>query len=456
MARNKSTLASTPIRNLARLVTVSRSNYLRRVGDEGFNLALKEASVDRLLPLSRKQVEKIAEKIAEKEGKLSDNLPFTASDLVNLENGRSILNSEKLFWVLRGVGFSAEQARRILSLYNSTESDSHGSGQNPNIIHSKDRDVLAGSYGDFAYQRMYNVDADHIAPWVSCVLSDKGGFNEDEIFFRIDKNKSVELTEELEEFASKKRNEWAEARAANRRAPFNGPTLALENYFVDSTQEENSGERNVIRLNLIKSDYANNVAAKNSPEAEEVKWRHLSSLAPGGEFQPLACLASGIGIAVNVFCEGGRRAVLGQRSNLETFRSSEFDVAVVEGIRPDFNHYGETEDAKFISVHDAMWRGLEEELGLQEDSAGVLEASIFEFGCDLKFYQWNFLASVTLDLSFEEIERRWQRAKSRRENNFITAIEAERAPALEFVTHNPMWACGVACLLEAIRIKQNK
>jgi len=419
-----------------------------------FSSALKSANVDRLKPLTRKQVETIAENIFSEEGGDSGNLPFSVNDLTNFENGRSALSPDRLFWVLRGVGFSNEEARRILFLYSSTTSDSLGPGPNPNIIHTHDRELLVGSYGDLAYQRMYTVSSDYIAPWVNCAIADQGGFREDEIFFRIDKKRKLKLPPELDEVATQKKREWAEARAANRKAPFNGPTLALESYFVDSTEDENSGERNIIRLDLIQSEYANNVAAKNSPEAEQMKWEHLNKYGSLAEFPPLPFLASGIGVAINVFCEGGKEVILGQRSNLETFRPMEFDVAVVEGIRPDFNHYGETEDAKFINVHEAILRGLEEELGLRNNSDAFSDVSIFEFGCDLKFYQWNFLASVTLDMTFEEVERRWQRAKSRRENNFITSIEAIEEKALEFVTRNPMWACGVACLLESIRLKE--
>ncbi len=467
MARSaQSAPISRPLRSLARLVAVSKMDYMTRVADSSvFSDALLKNNVSQHKSLTRKQIVDIAFYIFATENPKKEDAPFSENDLSSFENGRSSLKaSDKLFWILRGLGFTREKAERILFLYghNPVRRVHEGRPENQNLLCTDDRFLQIANYGSLVHEDLYFVykdreqEREYETPWVTCAIADRGGFQENEIFFRVDNTQEVDLPASLRKASEKRQKEWAEARKANRRAPHNGPTLALADYFVDSTEPEGSGERNVLRLNLLKSVYANNVAAKSSPEAEELKWEHLKNTWSHTEFQPVPYLASGVGIAINVFCDGGERIVLGQRSNLEAFRPSEFDIAVVEGIRPDFNVYDESEEASYIDVHGALWRGLQEELGLTDEDRemSVKDLTIFEFGCDLKFYQWNFMASVTLDLSFDEILLRWKRAKSRRENNFLTSIPANREEAIKFVRQNQMWACGVACLLESIRVHE--
>lgn len=78
---------------------------------------------------------------------------------------------------------------------------------------------------------------------------------------------------------------------------------------------------------------------------------------------------------------------------------------------------------------------------------------VFELGCDLEYYQWNFLASVTLDLSFEEIQRAWQRAKDRKENEGLYLIPNTREGVLDCVQTRAIWSCGAACLVRSFELR---
>lgn len=450
---------TTSIRNFARFVSISRSNYSKRlVENSEFRTALRKADVvsnndkNQYPTLTRSQVVTIASKLMTEDGEI---VTFTQTDLANFEHGKTSLTLSKQYSILRGLGFDSSEANRILDLF-LMRSGKPDQQINPSLYLKTDRELLIGLYGDHVAEKSFRVGEKFICPWVTVASADSGGFvksvNGDEIAFKVDEKSQFEIPKAIKAVAESNKKKWAADRAANLRAPHNGPTLALTDYFVDSTEEEGSGERNVIRLNLAKSEYALNVAAKNSPDAEILKYDILSKISITDEFQPVPWLASGVGIAVNIFCEGGDKVVVGHRSNLETFRSSEYDVAVVEGIQGGFNR--KPDHPEYVDIHEELWRGLDEELGLGGDRSNADDIEIFAFGCDLKYYQWNFLATVTFDLSLDEIKARWDLAKHRRENHFLSAIDANTAAVLSFIEDTPIWSCGVACMLESIRRKE--
>lgn len=164
--------------------------------------------------------------------------------------------------------------------------------------------------------------------------------------------------------------------------------------------------------------------------------------------KPVDYLASGVGICINLICNEGRSMVVGRRGNDETFRKGEYDIAVVEGIRPTSNIINGR-----IDIVGVAKRALIEELGLDrvapnEDLDAVIERlCIFELGCDLEYYQWNFLAFAKVNLTFDEIYSGWQKAMDRKENQTILAIDFNNSSVLDFISTQRIWSSGAACAL---------
>lgn len=204
-------------------------------------------------------------------------------------------------------------------------------------------------------------------------------------------------------------------------------------------------ERQSIILHFNKSRYRYNVISKQEAGAP-FRWIELQKAKH--PLRPKAFLASGVGVCINVICNDRKSIVIGQRSNDETFRKGEYDVAVVEGIRPT----GDIIDGA-INFHSVVHRALSEEIGLNKVQpersieSMIRRLEIFEIGCDIEFYQWNLLAFADLDLSFDEIYRAWQKAKDRKENQTLRPIPFSREDVLELCATVPIWSSGMACAI---------
>jgi hypothetical protein len=148
-----------------------------------------------------------------------------------------------------------------------------------------------------------------------------------------------------------------------------------------------------------------------------------------------------VGVAVVVFCSGGSEIVVCRRSDLERFRSREFDVSVVEGINPVKDCSDEASNRIFI--HEVVKRAVNAELGFEPDKSSI---HVVGFGVDLEFYQWNFLSFVESKLSFEEIELAWQSAEEKFETIELIRIPATPAEAAKFAAENLVWSSGLAAL----------
>ena len=72
---------------------------------------------------------------------------------------------------------------------------------------------------------------------------------------------------------------------------------------------------------------------------------------------------------------------------------------------------------------------------------------IFELGCDLEYYQWNFLAFAVVDASFDEIFQAWLKAKDRKESQTLRRCDYNKDAVLDLVQRVPFWSSGMACAL---------
>ena len=221
---------------------------------------------------------------------------------------------------------------------------------------------------------------------------------------------------------------------------FDGPTFCLSRYRL--THSEDGHEKKGIEVFFSKSRYANNVTAKSTSAINLRKkalreFQHLD--------QPIEWLASGVGVAVVVFCDDGTHFVTCQRSDTERFRSREFDISVVEGINPVKDRHPEKTDRVYI--HDAVKRAVHAELGFKPEDD---EINVIGFGVDLEYYQWNFIAYVESSLSFQEIELAWQTADEKFETMALSYVSATPEDAAEFAAVNPVWSSGLAALYTSL------
>lgn len=225
---------------------------------------------------------------------------------------------------------------------------------------------------------------------------------------------------------------------------FDGPSFCLSHYSINHTADGH--EEKSVSVEFLRSRYANNVTAK-SGTASTLRKKALQSF----EFldQPIEWLASGVGVAVVVFCDAGERIIICRRSDRERFRSRQFDVSVVEGINPIKDIRSESET---VYVYDAVRRGVEAELGFEVRAEQV---KVIGFGLDLEYYQWNFIAYVETDLSFSEIEMYWQGAEEKFETMELSSVSSSPKAAAKFAASNPIWSCGLAALYFSL-LKRNE
>lgn len=388
-----------------------------------------------------------------------DYRPILEADVANLEQGKSSLSREKLYWVLRGVLLSDEEAKFVLDNDNFIHGIDALANRNGHIFEEAVNDgsiqqslLLAGEYGLGIQHCMRFPLAEkwYRTAWLSAELGTGGRFEPSELYLRIDDvpvKPPLQMTKDANALVA----EWETRRRGGFNAPTNNPTLFLRkltSYLGTDDQERN----NVTGL-FSRSSYANNVIAKGEKGALE-RWSALQKL----EFppEPVDYLASGVGLAICVFCDSGEKVVLGQRSMRETFRKGEYDIAVVEGIRPTAN----VNSDNVIDLYGVLERAMDEELGTDRCQTEfgrplkdfILDAAIFEIGVDLKYYQWNFMAYVVTSLSFHQIEQLWLRAKDRKENQRLTSIPATETDVRKFVVEHNIWSCGCACLLNSLEL----
>ncbi|MGJ5208618.1 helix-turn-helix domain-containing protein [Bradyrhizobium sp. HKCCYLR20261] len=361
-------------------------------------------------------------------------------------------SQEALRAILTAYGLSAEEVNAVVEDPNLTSM----LGANPHLMAAwRMRNLALGEFGPTITEAL-RVD-DFVSTWIEMEKAASGGFRDGEIVVIVD-HSIVEPPEDFEKLAKAAADQNAQKIAEGIRGWTDNPTFCLLSvnepqdgdqldYAIRSITSEigaDAEERPQITLRLQHSWYRYNVIAKQAAGAAH-RWRALQEATI--PLKPEPYLASGIGVCINVICDGGRSIVIGQRSFDETFRKGELDIAVVEGIRPSAEGAGST------TITDAAYRALSEELGVNKK---ILKRSIdeivkrlviFEFGCDLEYYQFNFLAFAEVDLDFETLFHAWQKAKDRKENQTLHRIAFDEAEVRDFATKNPIWSSGIACAL---------
>lgn len=420
-----------PPSRIGRLLVALRESVGRRVLDSNADPAfLKKVQTLKHAGISRKEA---VNWVAEITG-----YQINEEDIRRVEVGNQIKSPEKILkWLLISYGLTSEEVSEVISDANL---NSIG-GSNPHLLAAwRMRNLAFGEFGPTIHEALRV--GDYVSTWVESEKASSGGFSTKEILTHIEAEEAEKppLFEKLANDALAQ-NELRKQKGI--RGWSDNKTLCLA--AITDHMADDEEERRSISLHFQQSHYRYNVIAKQEAGAE-FRWRALQeSRFP---IQPVSYLASGVGICINVICDGGTSIVIGQRSNDETFRKGEFDIAVVEGIRPSVDVI----DGK-INITSVAHRALSEELGLnkavKEKNIGDLieRLVIFEFGCDLEFYQWNFLAFAEVNLDFETIYAAWQKAKDRKENQTLRKIPFDRNEIERFMQERAIWSAGMACTL---------
>lgn len=363
-----------------------------------------------------------------------------AADIRRFETGQNRRpKKEKLKVLLISYGLSDSEITSALADHNLNSEF----GANPHLIQEwRLRNLAIGEFG--AIIRDALPLGDYQTSWVESEKAAEGGFKEGEVLIRaIDEEVKPPKVFVKRADDAAKQNELKKQNGI--RGWSDNQTFCLDSVVTSISND--CEERNLLNLTMKRSWYRYNVIAKQEAAAD-FRWEALQNMSH--PIKPEAYLASGVGICINVICDGGKSIVLGQRSDHETFRKGEYDVAVVEGIRPN----GDIEQG-IVDIVKVAYRALSEELGLDEKTLGkplnsvIQEIKVFEFGCDLEFYQWNFIGFAKVNLDFDTIYRCWQKAKDRKENQTIRAHKFDKKALQDTFSKTPIWSSGIACALRS-------
>lgn len=419
-----------PPTRIGRLLIVLRASVgLRDLSPDAPVKFREKISRQPVAGLSREEAACWAEEIT--------GLRLSHDDIRRFETGgKRNPRRETLRDLLLTYGLSPDETEAVLA-------DRHldpAGGENPHLLASWRMRALA--VGEFGPAIMGGLRiAGRVSSWVEVDKAASGGFGAGEVEIIVD-DIEVQPPSAFVGQANAVKLQNDRRLAQGIRGWTDNPTLSLTavtDHLIDDREE-----RRRITVRACRSWYRYGVVAKQEAGAE---WRWAALQAAETPLKPVPYLASGIGVCVNVICDDGRSVIIGHRSTDETFRKGEFDVAVVEGMRPT----ADVVDGR-IDVASVVQRALIEELGLDRAVRGVdagrhvRRIVVFELGCDLEYYQWNFLAFAEIGLDFETIYDGWQRAKDRKENQSIRAVPFDETVLVDLMVHQRIWSSGMACL----------
>lgn len=381
--------------------------------------------------------------------------PIEPEHLRRIETSRSRNPSrEVLERLLTAYGLSEQEVRAVLDDPNLNAV----AGANPHLIAGwRMRNLAIGEFGPTIADALRV--GDHVSTWLEVEKAASDGFAPGEINVVVEaseveppgdfRNLADQALAQNEQKKAEGIRGWTDNQtycllSANRMAEpsKDEPDFAVQSIVTDIGKDVE--ERPQLTLRLQHSWYRYNVIAKQAAGAGH-RWRALQEATI--PLKPVPFLASGVGVCINVVCDSARSVVIGQRSFDETFRKGEYDIAVVEGIRPSAEGAGST------TVTDAAYRALSEELGVNKNILKrpvediIKRLVIFEFGCDLEFYQFNFLAFAEVNLDFDTLYGAWQKAKDRKENQTLHKIPFDEDSVKTFIAERPIWSSGAACAL---------
>lgn len=396
--------------------------------------------------MSRSDLADIANLTLEKESNKSNlkRISISEEDITKLERDGKFNIDDKIYWILRATLIPHADALSILENLGRSGSISTTTLKNVHLVDGP----VAFKYAEAEFGPLMNaatVIRGLRTTWVDVVTAGPGGFREDELRLKCHREpKCIRPHDpDFQSVALKVARHWKESKSSTD----DNPSLALKHISVN--KKPDFDERPILNIDFVRSSYRYNTVAKG-PDGARFRWEQLQE--QDDPKDPLVHLSSGIGVAINVVCVRDNKIAIGQRLKVN-FRRNEFDVAAVEGIRPtaDVNARGH------VDLFSAVKRALDEEVGLKHavvalkrEPAGIIEdIKILGFGVDLRYYQYNFLCTVKLDVSFSDLQNLWTHAPDRHENRKMHPLENSVDSAMEFVKSNNIWSSGIAALVKS-------
>lgn len=168
---------------------------------------------------------------------------------------------------------------------------------------------------------------------------------------------------------------------------------------------------------------------------------------------PIPFLSQGVGVHVAVVTEDSKlifvkRAV---RAGVGV-RSGEVDLGAVEGLSKHLD-LNMQEDMREANLESVIQRSVREELGILKED--IISYTLFGFGYDLQYTQWNFLAKVVLNIGSKELlnQRFPKYAKTKTEFDDVFAVDVDPDVILRTIESARIWSSAMA-LLDAILREQ--
>jgi hypothetical protein len=394
--------------------------------------------------LSREDVAQIANLLTECEPPRIKRARIVVEDVARIERSGDTPEIEKIYWILRGCLVSHSDALVLLENPGLPSGLSNLSGTNAHLINGDVRLRYAGAEfgalitGTIAIHGLRTT-------WVDVASAGVGGFQADELILRVAQTPKCIRPPDFafQSAANAVVRRWQATGLNNT----DNPTLAIKRIRIQDKPDYE--ERKILQIDFVRSSYRYDAIAKG-PDGARFRWERLQEQEDAGDV--LTHLSSGVGVAVNVTCLRDQTLVIGQRLNVN-FRRGDFDVAAVEGIRPTAN----VSPTGILDLVGVVRRSLDEEIGLKHAKMALnrkpdevlRQIKIFGFGVDLRYYQYNFLCSATLDASFADVEQLWGYAKDRSENKRLYPWPADREKAVILAKTNNIWSSGLVCLLKS-------
>ncbi|NPU09939.1 hypothetical protein HL666_04120 [Bradyrhizobium sp. 83002] len=431
-----------PPHPLGRLVAAQRHNALRDPIDPKLPHHVRNYLADVKGKLTRIDVANIAACIAESGATKIRRVTISKEDVESVELKKYEGDDETLYWILRGSLISHEDAAELLNNQSLRVGSENVAGINSHLITGDVRQrYAAAEFGPLACAALSIRKS--WTTWVDVVSAGPGGFGRDELQLQILRAPKVLDPEDAQfnSLAVDIKRDWKRRKSETS----DNPTVAIKSISV--TTKPDLDERPILDVKFVRSFYRFNCAAKG-PGGLRFRWEQLIS--QDDPKNVLTHLTSGVGVVVNVVCARDDSIVIGQRQNV-SFRRDEFDVAVVEGIRPtaNVNRLGR------IDLFAVVRRALDEELGLKysqvaigRDSESLIkDLRVVGFGVDLRYYQYNFLCNVVLDAEFSDVAAMWTHAVDRRENKKLYHWPADLEEVIQRIRVSDIWSAGMACLM---------
>lgn len=203
------------------------------------------------------------------------------------------------------------------------------------------------------------------------------------------------------------------------------------------------GEDFYVKLVFAQTDYAALVALRGTEDGRKLLREYIEGWSPDILFES----ATGQGVGINVVVvSSDQQLIFGRRSAAVGIRKNQLDVSSVEGLSVEHDIKSQAAGSRHrFDLTPVGFRAIREELGVTENKVGAF--SILNFGFDLQYAQWNFIALAQVKLTAREIRNRHRSVASQgveyRELEWIGCDSSRRV--FEFISgkKEPFWSCGL-------------